>query len=231
MAVTTTGQDILNMAIGRSRKNTPSKLATDATELLQLVIRSMRGLYAFAARINPTFFAESASVAFAGAGWAMPETAQSVWRIENPTGTEVVVVPVDDRAAEPSKPAVYRYGKTYRTAGNALDPVAGNLTFFYARRPTSPANLSPATLDAQWVEDFNELLGLEVAIYLALKDGRANELGPLTGDRDKWALLFANFLEHETTNEVRRFGHITRFNTPSLVPVMSLLAGPAKLAA
>jgi hypothetical protein len=231
VAVTTTAQDILTGALARSLKNSPDRLATNATELLQLVIRSMRGLYAFAARVNPTYFAESAVVAFAAGGWARPELAESVFRIENPTPTEVVVVPFDDRKAEPSRPAVYRLGGKFITAGNALDPVAGNLTFFYARRPTSPANLTPATLDAQWTEQFNELLMLEVAIYLAIKDGRAEEVGSLTADRDKWAQLFVAYLEHETVNEVRRFGHVWRFNTQSMVPIMSLLAGPAKAAA
>lgn len=232
MAVTTTPRAIIEGAHGKSLKNKAGQIATDATELLNVVIRATRGLWAFAARINPTFFSTSTSVAFASPGWARPVNAESVFRIENVTPVEVVVVDIDDRKAETGKPAVYRLGQIYRGAGNALDPISGNLTFFFSKRPTDPANLD-ALLDPLWegAEQFNELAILEVAIYLALKDGRAEEIPGLTADRDNWAQLFAAFLEHETVNVVRRYGHVRRFNTDSLVPVMSLLAGPAQVAA
>ena len=38
-------------------------------------------------------------------------------------------------------------------------------------------------------------------------------------------LLFLAFLEHETLNERRRWGHINPFNVPSVVPIASLLSG------
>lgn len=225
MAVVTTPQMVLEGAYAKSLKNKPGAIASESGELLQLVIRAMRGLYAFAARINPTFFAESAVVAFAGAGWARPSNAEAVYRIETGAGVEVVVVPFDDRKAEPGIGALYSFGQIYRPASaGAPDPQAGNLTFFYAKRPTDPATLA-TTLDALWTEQFNELLILEVAIYLALKDGRADEVNAYKADRDRWAQLFAAFLEHETMNERRRYGQIGRFNTRSMVPIMSLLAG------
>lgn len=225
MAVTTTPQMILDGAYAKSLKNKPGSIATESVELLQLVIRATRGLYAFAARINPTYFAESAVVAFAGAGWARPQQAEAVFRIENAVPAEVVVVPFDDRGAEKGLPAVYAFGQVYRPASaGAPDPQAGNLTFFYSKRPTDPATLA-ATLDALWAEQFNELLILEVAIYLSIKDGRADELVSYRSDRDRWAALFGAFLEHETLNLRRRYGQIARFNTQSVVPLMSLLAG------
>lgn len=225
MAVVTTPQDILNGAYAKSLKNRPGAIASESSELLQLVIRATRGLYAAAARINPTFFAESAVVAFAAGGWARPQNAEAVFRIENPTPAEVVVVPFEDRRAEPGLPAVYSFGQLYRPASaGAPDPQAGNLTFFYAKRPTDPATLATA-LDALWTEQFNELLILEVAIYLAIKDGRDSEVVNYKVDRDRWANLFFAFLEHETLNERRRFGQVARFNTKSMMPVWSLLAG------
>lgn len=225
MPVTTTPQDILNGAYAKSLKNRPGAIASESSELLQLVIRAMRGLYAAAARINPTFFAETAVVAYAAPGWARPQNAEAIFRIEDPAQAEVVVVPFDDRRAEPGKPAVFTFGQVYRPASaGAPDPQNGNLTFWYAKRPTDPANLA-ATLDAMWTEQFNELLILETAIYLAAKDGRDGEIGQYKGDRDRWANLFFAFLEHETLNERRRFGQVARFNTKSMTPVWSLLAG------
>ena len=228
----TTPQDILNGAYAKSEKNMPGTIATESTELLQLVIRAMRGLYAFAARVNPTYFAEKAVVAVAAGAWPRPVTAESIWRVEGdattlpalPVGTEVVVVPIEDKQAESGKPAIYAFGQKFYSAGNANDPTGGNLTFFYSKRPTDPATLATA-LDATWVEQFNELLVLEVAIYLALKDGRADEAAALKADRDRWAQLFIAHLEHETANTRRRYGHLRRINTQTLVPLASLLAG------
>lgn len=225
MPVTTTPQMILDGAYAKSLKNRPGAIASESGELLQLVIRSMRGLYAFAARINPLFFAESAAVNFAAPGWPRPQNAEAIFRIETAAGVEVVVVPFDDRNAEPGIGAVYEFGQVYRPASAlAPNPQNGALTFFYSKRPTDPANLA-ATLDAMWTEQFNELLILEVAIYLALKDGRGDEVGAYKSDRDRWANLFAAFLEHESMNERRRYGQVARFNVKSMMPIWSLLAG------
>lgn len=227
MAVVTTVQEVLDGAYNRSSKNRPGILMVDATEGLKLVIRSLRGLYAYAARVNPTYFAETLAVSFATGGWARPAVAESIFRLETATLTEVVVVPWDDRVAEPSLPAVYAFGQKYYPASlSAPNPQSGNLTFWYAKRPTDPANLA-ALVDALWTEQFNELLMLEVAIYLALKDGRLDELMVLREERDSWAKLFTAFLEHETACERGRFNQVRRFTTHTLVPIRSLLAGNA----
>jgi hypothetical protein len=227
MPVTTKPRDILQAAYAKSLKNRPGAIASESTELLQVVIRSMRGLYAFAARINPLFFAESAAVAFAAPGWPRPQNAEAVFRIEMPSGAECVVVPFDDRQAEPGMPAVYEFAQKYiPVTALAPNPQNGNLTFYYAKRPTDPADLDSA-IDALWTEQFNELLILEVAIYLALKDGRVDEVGAYKLDRDRWANLFAAFLEHESMNERRRYGQVARFNVKSMMPIWSLLAGGA----
>jgi hypothetical protein len=234
MAVTTTVQQILDAAYAKSLKNRPGTIATESTELLQVVQRALNGIYALAARINPLFFASSSNVTLAAGSWARPETAESIFRIEGgtvapttpavATGAEVVVVPFDDRQAESGKPAVYRYGQKFFTAGNASDPVNNDLMFYYSKRPSTLSALT-STLDAMWTEQFNELLVLEVAIYLALKDTRGDEIGVLSQDRDRWANQFMAFLEHEVAIERRRHGHIRRFNTETLVPLNRLLAG------
>jgi hypothetical protein len=228
MAVTTTPEDLIEAAYAKSLKNNPGQIATESTELLQLVIRMLRKFYAISARVNPTYFASSSQVAAPGSGlpWARPEGAESIFRIENPSAAEVVVVPFDDRTAEEGKPAVYRMGKNFYEAGNTPDPdpASDALTFWYTKRPTDPANLT-ATIDATWEEQFNELVILEIAAYLSNKDGRAEELGQLAAERDDWLRMFIMFLEHETANERRRFGHLRRFNTMSLVPLNDLLVG------
>ena len=237
MAVTTTPRDIIVAAYAKSMKNKPGTIATETTELLQLVIRSMRGLYSVAARVNPTFFAEDVDVTLAASAWARPETAESIYRIERVTGTtggtgnagdEVAVVPFDDKKAEEGMNAVYEFGQKFKSAGNSLDPTGGDLKFYYAKRPTDPADLDTA-IDAQWQESYDELLILETAIYLAMKDTRGEETGNLKGERDVWAQLFIAFLEHSTANMRARFGHYHLINTKRLIPLNALFAGGANL--
>lgn len=228
MAVTTTTRMILQWAYGKSLKNVPGAIATESDELFQLVLRAMRGLYAAAARVNPTFFGTSANVVFAGTGWARPQDAELIFRLTNATtnpGSEIVVVPFDNPMTEPGMGAVYRWGQVYIPAGHALDPInTDHINFFYSKRPSVPANLD-ATIDALWQEDFNELLVLIVALYLAEKDGRKEEIEGYMRDIEKWTGLYVAFLEHETVNERKNYGHIHRFNTPSMVPILSLLTG------
>lgn len=232
MAVTTTPQDLYEAAYAKSMKTSPGTIASESTELLNLVIRVIRKFYSIAARVNPTYFAGSSTVAAPGAStpWDRPEGAESIIRLEDGDGDEVVVVPYDDRAAESGKSAVYRLGKQYYTAGNASDPdpTSDAITFYYSRRPTDPGSVT-ATIDSQWEEAYNELPILEIAIYLAIKDsgvqGRSEEVAALVAQRDEWLRMFILFLEHETANERRRWGHIRRINTQSLVPLSELLLG------
>ena len=227
MAVTTNHTDLIEAPYPKSMKNNPGQIATESTELLQVVIRMIRKFYSIAARVNPRYFASTSDVTFPGdgLGWARPEGAESVYRIEAADGSEIVVVPEDDKEAESGMAAVFRKGKAYYSAdGSDPDDTADTLTFWYSKRPTDPGTLA-ATIDSLWEEAYNELVILEVALYLANKDGRSEEVGQLASDRDEWLRMFIMFLEHETVNERRRFGHIRRFNTESLVPLNDILIG------
>lgn len=223
----TTAQDIIEAAYAKSAKNRPGTIANESVELVGLVNRAMQGLYSFAARINPTFFAEEQLLDPTASGWPRPGAAEMVYRIEKTDGAEVKVVPFNDRRIAHPKPAVYAFAQHYRSAGNANDPTSEQLRFFYGRAPNPVANI-PDPLDGQWQERFNELLVLEVAIYLGIKDaqaGREAEVAHHKEERDRWAILFASFLEHETVGAMSARGHVQKFNTQSLVPIGSLLAG------
>lgn len=244
--VTTTVQEILTAAYAKSTKNKPGTIATESTELLQVVIRSMRGFYAAAARVNPTFFAGVVEVTAnaesggpSGVGWERPQEAESIFRIERTRGTiggagqpndEIALVPFDDRGAEAGMPSVFRMGQAFFSAGNTPDPTGGEIRFLFSRRPLDVVTLGD-TLDPQWTEQFNELLVLNVAKYLSLKDGRADEAKDLTIQLTEWAPKFIAFLEHCEANERRRFGHVRRFNTNTLVPLVSLLGGNSPVSA
>lgn len=235
MAVTTTYEEIIEAAYAKSLRNMPGVIASESTELLQTAVRALRGLYAVAARVNRTFFAEkTAAVAHDGEGWPLPAGVESLFRLEGEgatggvvaAGEKVSVVPFDDRKAEELKPSVYFFGQRFYPAGNGSDPNASDtLAAFHAKRPADPTGLSD-TLDPLWTEQFNELLILEVAVYLELKrDESQSPLQELKQQRDDWARRFVMHLEHVVPIEVRRTGHVQRFNTNTLVPMSSLFAG------
>lgn len=218
----TTYNQIVAAAYGRSSKNIPGKIATEPVELLTLIYRSLAGLYSFAANINPQFFGASAQVVFAAGGWARPAGAESVWRIETLAGLEVVTVPIDDKQAELGKPALYRLGQKYLGAGNPLDPTVADLVFFFSKSPAVPALLADV-IDETWPETYNPLLIDETALWLAIKDGRGDEVPEVKESRDSWLKLFAEFLDHETVNEVRRMG--TTFHSQRHLNIGAALAG------
>ena len=224
----TTPRQILTGSYAKSKKNQPGTIATESTELLQVVIRALRAAYSYAARVNPIYFAESSDVVWDTDGWPLPTSAESIFRLENNADqTEIVIVPFDDRTAESGMPAVYRMGAKLYPAGNAGDPDnTVTITFWYSKRPDDPADLDTA-IDATWPEQFNELLILAVAAYLAQKDERGPELAALKGELGEQAKLFGAHLEHHIAQERRRTGQLRRFNSPTLFPTASILGGGA----
>jgi hypothetical protein len=225
-----TVEDVIVGAYQKSGKNNPGLVASESEELLPEVFRALQGLYSFATRLNPGYFAGTASVPYSSGvgGWPRPVAAEAIVRIEVANGTEVAHVPMNDRRMERLKPSVYSWGQVFKLAGVPGGPsISDTLTFFYAKRPDEPTTLS-SEIDSTWNSQYDALLEYEVAIYLAIKDdpeGRAAEIAQLKEDRDKWAIRFAAFLEHESINLRRRFGQIQRINTHSVVPLGSLLAG------
>ena len=226
-----TVQELLNIAYGKSKKNTPGVIIAESTEGVALVNRVLRTFVQIGVRVNPTFFVVSEVVSYndqesvGGIGWIRPADAESVLQIMMTVESEEVevsVVPFNDRGGEVGKPAVYRLGQTYIPCGNPLDPTAtDDLTFFYSKRPTDATALAD-DLDPLWPEAYSELAALEIAAYMAHKDGRDAELALLAADRDAWLSMYIAFLEHETMNEVRRWD--LRFNVPSAMPI-SLIGG------
>lgn len=210
-------RDIITAAHGLSTKNRPGQIATDATELLRVFVRAFRGLWAFAARINPEFFGKDAAVVPAANLWTRPADAELIWLIENAAGKEVAVVPRTDKLAESGLPSITRYGQRFRPLGLAPGPLGTDtLTFFYSMIAPAPATIDTVA-DALWPTHFDPLLVFEVGLYLAVKDGRAEEIAGLATERDKWAELFAAFLEHETANVRVRYGTIRTFNVSTLI--------------
>lgn len=220
MAVTTTVQNILTWAYAKSLKNQPTRIATESAELLEQVNRSIQKIYSIAAQKNPTFFGQSSVVSESASQWAVPDDAESVYWIEDSGGAEVIVVPIWDKTADPSKLTVISTGRVLQKPG-VNDP-SGDLTLYYSRVPTDAASLA-STLDSLWREDYNEFLVLEVALYLAVKDGRAEEVPGLITARDRELARFISGLERHYANIRTKFGPAFAISTHATVAPSDLL--------
>ena len=77
------------------------------------------------------------------------------------------------------------------------------MTFTYSRAAVLPVTVNDVS-DPGFPERFQQFLVEEMAIYLALKDGRQEEIAEFKESRDGWLKLYINFLEHETANVQQR---------------------------
>lgn len=226
-----TPEEIFTAALAKNRKNQPGIIATPA-ELLSQFRRYYPVFWIIGARVNPTFFGKIADVPFSSSleGWPRPADAESIYKIQD-DGEDVIVVPFDELDADPFSPAVYEWGQVFYPAGNADDPVGESaesvetgLTFWYSKMPELPATADEA-LEGLWPTTFDELLVLEHAIILALKDERDAEVANLRPERDAWLRRFIAHLEHATIGVTRSTGTAQRFTGQSYVPLNALLAG------
>ena len=228
-----TPDEIFTAAYAKSRKNQPGITATP-TELLSTFNRVWPVFWTIAARVNPTFYGRTILVPYnvVLGGWPRPDDAESIFLIEE-DAEDIAIVPFDERDADPMNPAVYEWGQVFFSAGNPLDPqgtesiaesVAEGLDFWYSRKAPLPA-AADEELSVLFPSNFFELLVLELAMVLANKDERYEEVASLRPDRDAWLRLYVAHLEHATTGVRRSTGTAQRFTAQSYVPLNQLLTG------
>lgn len=219
-----TVESILQAGINRSGRMRNQQLATSSTELLQVVQRAVRTIFSIAARVNPSYFAVQTDVPFSSGSWTWPTNMELLYRLLQGTA-EVVIVPVDQLDAEPSKPAVYGVGTQLFSAGNPLDPTGGSLRFIYSRRPVDPATTSDS-IDPSFPDQHIDAVITEVARYLAVKDGRQDDAQAFGDERNAYLRIFLAHIEHATASiERRKYGQVRRFNLDTLFPATAALNG------
>jgi hypothetical protein len=232
----TTCRTLIEAAWNSSAANDPDTLATKS-ELIGVIDRRLKQLYIIAARYNPFFFGTTSSVTGDGTKWARPTDAELVITAYGDgtaggggdaklTGTpEVSIVPFNDQDSELS-PKIYQLGRDYYSAGSASDPSASTdgdkIKFYYAKQP---ADLDPSldwehatnTLATDWPEQFNDLLVLHLAYYMALKDTvrDPNELQVLAQAEHGLLQVFQMHLEHENYAQRSRFWQQVRTPEPT----------------
>ncbi len=200
-----TVQEIIDQGFNRSFKNRPDTIATDATELVSVVDRLQKEMFAFAAEENPEYFGSALIVVGVGGVWARPANAESIILILTTSGSaEVVVVPIDQKDVEAGYvKAVYEWGRQFFGAGNTGDPAGTeSLTFYYSDVPNTLTALGDS-LDSRWPDRFKPIYELGVAAYLAVKDGRPDDAAMFEGERGRWVKLFQQHLQHATANLTR----------------------------
>lgn len=209
----TTALTIIEAAYARSTFNDPDKLATPL-ELVAVLDRRVKNLFSHAARINPFYFATTTTKTYSAPGWARPSDAEMIIKVENnSSGAEINVVPFEDKQAD-FAPRVYELGQVYRTVGLTDDPTTGDtLKFYYAKRPDS-LTVASSTIDALWPEQFNDLLVLHIAKYLATKDARPEDVALLAAEEAALLETFSRHLAHENYAMKARFGHRARMVAP-----------------
>lgn len=222
-----TPNEITTAALAKSRKNQPGVTASPAEAFAQFK-RTYPVFWTIGARVNPGFFGAKELLANDNesdpAGWLRPSDAELVARLEI-AGVELIVVPFDERDTDPLRPAVYEWGQEYFPAGNVNDPALdADITAWFSKKPDTPAD-GDEDLEDLWPDNFDELLVLELAIVLALKDDRDAEVGSLRVDRDIWLRRFVAHIEHQTISVVRSQGAAQRWQGPTFVPLNQLLAG------
>jgi hypothetical protein len=225
MAVTTTVQDVLNQAYAKSLKNQPGLIANEPVELLGQVNRIMRSIYSMAASINPTFFGKTAQMSEASGTWVEPDDSESVYYLtQDSDDAEVIVVPIDEQDAEPGELAVYSLGRVFQASSS--NPPAATLNVWYSKKADVETALADQ-LDQSWDEAYNELLVLEVAIFLAIKDGRQEEVPGLIQQRNLELRRFQLRLEHHLANIRSRWGPARAISTHQTFTPTELLLGEA----
>jgi hypothetical protein len=218
-----TPREIFDAAYGMSKLNQEGEVAGEAGELLPLLNRTLRGLFAEGARVNRRIFTQRLTVPVSSGTWPRPAAAEVVLQIEGGSGsgvegTKVIEVPYDQQHVDLHRPAVFVLGQRYYSRGTPADPAGGSLIFYYSARPATVASLT-APIDPLWPSQFDQLLVLEVARYLAVKDGgekRAQEIAAFESEYQREHARYVAWLEHESTTEVKTHSGGARIAPPGI---------------
>ena len=110
---------------------------------------------------------------------------------------------VDDQEAA-FDPRVYRLTDAVYTVDNNPNPASDALVFIHS---TVPATLSATgnSLQGSWPEWWTRILELEVALFLAIKDGRQNEAQMVKIELASKKAEFDVDMEEDQTTEEHRY--------------------------
>jgi hypothetical protein len=172
-----TAQQLIEAAYARSTSNDAGKLASDGELLLHLnrKYQSLYAIYAIAAGDNTL---AKAVLVLAGAppAAALPVDIIDIKRLEQVSGAKAYLIPADEKDRTwHLAPAFYRQGNSLVARGLAGDLAAGaSVNLYHLDAPAALVALATNT-DARFPVRFEDILVLDLAIYLSTKDEGRSE--------------------------------------------------------
>lgn len=202
-----TVQTIVDGGVAHSTVSDPNRLYTTA-EIVRVVNDYQRKYMARANALNPHRFKSASLLAAPGAGlpWTITVLFSDLVHLEKSDGTEVRIVDEQDSKSEVPPRVRVEARNLLFTIGDSADPdpVSDQLKLWYAPIPVELTSLA-SNLDDRFPEQYNRILMLEVAMYLALKDGRIEEAASFQGQLDAWVDTFDRELAPPYSARTRRF--------------------------
>jgi hypothetical protein len=176
-ATMSTAQSLIEAGYARSVANDAGKLASDG-ELLLHLNRKYQSLYAIMALAGGDNALAKTVLVFGGvpASAVLPVDLIDIKRIERPDGSKVYLIPADEKDRSwHLAPAVYRQGGSLISRGNTGDLVAAeSVNVFHLDAPAALSALVSVT-DARFPVRYEDILVLDLAIYLSTKDEGRSE--------------------------------------------------------
>lgn len=181
-----TVQQLIEAAYSRSTANDPGKLAGDDELRLHLNRRyqSLCGLLAIADKDG---WLARTTLSFSGSPQTatLPTDIIDIAKLECTDGSEAHLIPLWEKDKNwHLGPSVFRQGNSLISRGRVAvpmdwqitdDPQDSDLVMWYRDAPTTLTSLS-STLDSRFPVRFEDILVLDLAVYLSVKDeGRSPE--------------------------------------------------------
>lgn len=172
-----TAQALIEAGYARSTANDAGKLASDG-ELLLHVNRKYQSLYAIMALAGGDNALAKATLVLAGAppSAVLPTDLIDIKRLEQLLGGKAYLVPADEKDRSwHLAPAFYRQGNSIVSLGRAGDIAAGqSVVVYHLDSPAALSTLASST-DARFPTRYEDILVLDLAIYLSTKDEDRSE--------------------------------------------------------
>jgi hypothetical protein len=172
-----TAQQLIEAAYARSTANDAGKLAGDG-ELLGHLNRKYQALYAIYASLSGDNAITKTAIVFAGgppAAAPLPTDIIDIVRVEKADGSRAYLIPASEKDRSwHLAPAMFRQGNSLVSRNQAGDPIAADsYNLFHIDSPATLAALATA-IDARFPVRFEDLLVLDLAVYLSVKDEGRN---------------------------------------------------------
>lgn len=173
----TTAQSLIESGYARSTANDAGKLASDG-ELLLHLNRKYQSLYAIMALFGGDNALAKTTLVLAGApaAAALPVDVIDIRRLEQLSGEKAYLIPADEKDRSwHLAPAFYRQGNSLVSCGRTGDlGIGGSVVVFHLDSPAALAALA-STTDPRFPVRYEDILVLDLAIYLSSKDAGRSE--------------------------------------------------------